>query len=56
MSEYIVGIDVGGTNTDAVLMADHRVTGTVKAATTGDVTTGITSALSELFEDQWNRF
>jgi N-methylhydantoinase A/oxoprolinase/acetone carboxylase beta subunit len=50
VSELHVGIDVGGTNTDAVLMTDYRVTGAVKTATTADVTTGITRALSELFE------
>lgn len=50
MSDFHVGIDVGGTNTDAVLMSNHRVAGAVKAATTADVTTGITSALSMLFE------
>jgi len=50
VSDFLVGIDVGGTNTDAVLMADHRVAGAVKTATTADVTTGITSALSGLFD------
>lgn len=50
MSEFHVGIDVGGTNTDAVLMKDHRVAGAVKAATTADVTTGITKALKKLFD------
>ena len=32
-----IGIDVGGTNTDAVLMDGTRVLATVKTATTPDV-------------------
>ena len=43
-----VGIDVGGTNTDAVLLADGEVVHAVKTPTTGDVTTGIVTALAEL--------
>lgn len=43
-----VGIDVGGTNTDAVLLEASRVVAAVKRPTTEDVTTGITNALSEL--------
>ncbi|MDT7600000.1 MAG: Hydantoinase/oxoprolinase N-terminal region, partial [Pseudonocardiales bacterium] len=39
-----IGIDVGGTNTDAVLMdsgaQSDRVLAAVKAATTADVTSG----------------
>jgi len=40
-----VGVDVGGTNTDAVLMAGRRVVRKTKTATTPDVTTGIVRAL-----------
>jgi N-methylhydantoinase A/oxoprolinase/acetone carboxylase beta subunit len=40
-----IGIDVGGTNTDAVLVADGRVEGAVKSPTTADVTGGIVSAV-----------
>jgi N-methylhydantoinase A/oxoprolinase/acetone carboxylase beta subunit len=43
-----IGIDVGGTNTDAVLLADSAVVHAVKAPTTEDVTTGIVNALSAL--------
>ncbi|MCH7669090.1 MAG: hydantoinase/oxoprolinase family protein [Acidobacteria bacterium] len=46
-----VGVDVGGTNTDAVVMEDRRVLGTVKTPTTPDVTTGIVSALRSLIDD-----
>jgi N-methylhydantoinase A/oxoprolinase/acetone carboxylase beta subunit len=40
-----IGIDVGGTNTDAVLMRDRTVAHAVKAPTTQDVTSGVLSAL-----------
>lgn len=43
-----IGIDVGGTNTDAVLVDSSGVTAAVKAPTTEDVTGGIHRALSEL--------
>lgn len=43
-----IGIDVGGTNTDAVLIADGRIAGAVKAPTTTDVNGGILAALMKL--------
>ena len=43
-----VGIDVGGTNTDAVLLDGERVVAAVKTPTTADVTSGITRALADL--------
>lgn len=43
-----IGIDVGGTNTDAVLMDGPRVLAKVKTPTTEDVTTGITTALERV--------
>ncbi|MFC4174042.1 hydantoinase/oxoprolinase N-terminal domain-containing protein [Microvirga sp. GCM10011540] len=43
-----IGIDVGGTNTDAVLIEDGQVRGAVKAPTTLDVTGGILDALGRL--------
>lgn len=43
-----VGIDVGGTNTDAVLMNERRVLAEAKAPTTTDVTGGILRALTDL--------
>ncbi|WP_316174763.1 hydantoinase/oxoprolinase family protein [Bradyrhizobium sp. SZCCHNRI1073] len=46
-----IGIDVGGTNTDAVLIADDHVVHSVKAATTADVTSGILAALKALREN-----
>jgi N-methylhydantoinase A/oxoprolinase/acetone carboxylase beta subunit len=45
-----IGIDVGGTNTDAVLMDDASVVSKIKTPTTEDVTTGITTALTHVLE------
>jgi N-methylhydantoinase A/oxoprolinase/acetone carboxylase beta subunit len=45
-----IGIDVGGTNTDAVLLEESTVKAAVKTPTTPDVTTGITRALAALVE------
>lgn len=42
---YRVGIDVGGTNTDAVLMQGRKVIHAVKTPTTADVMTGVLQAL-----------
>ena len=47
-----VGVDVGGTNTDAVLMEGHRLDGSVKLPTTADVTSGIVDAIAELLKQQ----
>lgn len=43
-----IGIDVGGTNTDAVVVEGRRVLAEVKTPTTADVTGGIRTALGEL--------
>ncbi|PRX50411.1 hydantoinase/oxoprolinase-like protein [Prauserella shujinwangii] len=43
-----IGIDVGGTNTDAVLLDGRRVLAAVKTSTTEDVTSGIVTAIGEL--------
>jgi len=43
-----IGIDVGGTNTDAVLIDDGKVIRAVKAPTSEDVTTGILDSLKSL--------
>ncbi len=43
-----IGIDVGGTNTDAVLMDGQKVIGWSKSPTTRDVSSGITSVLQAL--------
>ena len=46
-----VGIDVGGTNTDAVLVDGTTVVGSVKVATTTDVMTGISRALAGVMRE-----
>ncbi len=46
-----IGIDVGGTNTDAVLMDGDAVLAEIKSSTTSDVTSGIVSALRGLLDD-----
>jgi N-methylhydantoinase A/oxoprolinase/acetone carboxylase beta subunit len=43
-----IGIDVGGTNTDAVLLEDGRVVHAIKTPTRSDVTAGIVTALGGL--------
>ena len=43
-----IGIDVGGTNTDAVLLEDGRVVHAIKTPTSADVTSGILAALDLL--------
>jgi N-methylhydantoinase A/oxoprolinase/acetone carboxylase beta subunit len=45
-----IGIDVGGTNTDAVLVDRARVLAEVKTSTTADVTGGIVAALRSLVD------
>ncbi|MDY6944453.1 MAG: hydantoinase/oxoprolinase family protein [Pseudomonadota bacterium] len=43
-----IGIDVGGTNTDAVVMLGREVRAAFKSPTTADVGTGIRTALTEV--------
>lgn len=47
-----VGIDVGGTNTDAALIVDGKVVKGVKTATTEDVLGGVRTALDRVLEGQ----
>jgi N-methylhydantoinase A/oxoprolinase/acetone carboxylase beta subunit len=46
-----IGIDVGGTNTDAVLMDGRQVVSWHKTPTTSDVTSGIISALRAIINE-----
>lgn len=46
-----IGIDVGGTHTDAVLLHDDEVVASTKALTSADVTTGILDALETILSD-----
>ncbi len=50
-----LGVDVGGTNTDAVLMDGRELVGASKVPTTADVTAGITAAISELLSQTGRR-
>lgn len=43
-----IGVDVGGTNTDAVVMAGREILAAVKVPTSADVTTGLMQALREV--------
>lgn len=43
-----VGIDVGGTNTDAVVMDGRNVVAWVKSPTTADVSSGVAAAIGEV--------
>ena len=43
-----IGVDVGGTNTDAVLMDRGNLVASVKVPTSPDVTSGIVASLAEL--------
>ena len=47
-----IGIDVGGTNTDAVLIEDDVVVASVKTFTTADVTSGVRDALTKIVQSQ----
>ena len=45
---YRIGVDVGGTNTDAVVMAGRDILAAVKVPTSGDVTSGLIGALQQV--------
>ena len=46
-----IGIDVGGTHTDAVILDGDNVIAATKALTSADVVTGITAALDTILSD-----
>ena len=46
-----IGIDVGGTNTDAVLMDGTNLIAQVKNPTTSDITSGILSSIESVIKD-----
>src|SRR5215469_14979314 len=46
--KIVSGIDVGGTNTDAVLVRDGRIVSFAKVPTTPDVRSGILNVLARL--------
>lgn len=45
-----IGVDVGGTNTDAALLRGSEVVATVKTATTADVTGGVSAAIRSVLK------
>ena len=45
-----IGIDVGGTNTDAVVMDGDRVVEWIKMNNSADITAGVTAALDHLLD------
>ena len=45
-----IGVDVGGTNTDAVLMDGNELLGAAKVPTTPEVTSGIVDSITELLK------
>jgi len=49
MTFYRIGIDVGGTNTDAVLVdQDNKIISKIKTPTTPDISTGINKGLKSV--------
>ena len=46
-----IGVDVGGTNTDAVVLGPNGVLGWRKTPTTADVYSGIVSAITQAIAD-----
>ncbi|NGX42975.1 MAG: Acetophenone carboxylase gamma subunit, partial [Chlamydiae bacterium] len=46
-----IGVDVGGTNTDAALLIGNELVAACKTTTTNDITTGIVTAITALFRD-----
>lgn len=45
-----VGVDVGGTNTDAVAFSNNNLVAVAKSPTTPDVTSGVTNAIQEVIK------
>jgi len=46
-----IGIDVGGTNTDAVVIDGDQILGSIKTPTTQDVTSGVVNALRQVLKE-----
>ncbi|MDE3055456.1 MAG: hydantoinase/oxoprolinase family protein, partial [Verrucomicrobiota bacterium] len=51
MTKYVIGMDIGGTNTDAVLLDEqNKIVWAVKTTTTEDISLGFEAALTNLIE------
>lgn len=48
LSSCVIGIDVGGTNTDAVILQGEEVVEWYKTPTTSDIQTGVERAIEEV--------
>ncbi|KAG9234143.1 hypothetical protein BJ875DRAFT_441551 [Amylocarpus encephaloides] len=48
VSPYVIGVDVGGTNTDAVILQDETVLAWHKTSTTIDIQQGVECAIKEV--------
>ncbi|MGI9502872.1 MAG: hydantoinase/oxoprolinase N-terminal domain-containing protein, partial [Geminicoccaceae bacterium] len=48
---FRIGVDVGGTNTDAVVMQGDRILAGVKSPTTEDVMSGVVDAVERAIAD-----
>ncbi len=48
---FRIGVDVGGTNTDAVVMQDDKILSGVKSPTTEDVMSGVVAAVEQAIAD-----
>ncbi len=46
-----VGVDVGGTNTDAVVMEGEKFLGGAKSPTTSDILTGVENAIKSALRE-----
>ena len=51
MAKLVTGVDVGGTNTDAVILRGKEVIASVKHPTTRDRTTGVRTAIENVIEN-----
>ncbi|RDW73346.1 hypothetical protein BP6252_07253 [Coleophoma cylindrospora] len=50
-SSYVIGIDVGGTNTDAVILQGNDVVAWHKTSTTPDIQAGVESAIKAVLQE-----
>jgi N-methylhydantoinase A/oxoprolinase/acetone carboxylase beta subunit len=48
MNSFRIGVDVGGTNTDTVLMDGNEVVASTKASTSSDIASGIVASITNL--------
>jgi N-methylhydantoinase A/oxoprolinase/acetone carboxylase beta subunit len=47
---YCIGVDIGGTHTDAILLKNQTLLATAKVNTTSDTTQGVNHAIKDLFK------